>query len=125
MIGIVGLNDSEESFEFGHNSKNTHRLGPSVPEGSFCTDYEFIAEPVVEGSVEKDHTCIHVEASFIVHDLMSENISHGGSLGVSGIILDVVDSMQKVITERKTLFGYILLRPDLELEIRIELHVHL
>lgn len=75
----VGVSMADDPLKAGvarHRSEDTHILGPAMPKGVLAAHKGLVAEPFVDGFVEEEHACVHVNPALVVKYLMPHHIGH-------------------------------------------------
>lgn len=123
FVSVYVGDDPQKSGELGHDSEETHRLRPPMPESALSRQDCLVAQPLVKDIAEKHHARVHVEPPLPVKDFMSHHIRHCCPPRKTSEALHFVQCLKQIVAEGKVFTGDVCFTPYLEFEVRVELHI--
>jgi hypothetical protein len=82
-VPIVGY--APHVLDFGGVGEKTHALEPAVAEGLVDRDSDLVGSELIENRTEEVHAGIFPESSFMVEDLVAEDVGDGGQLVIRAV----------------------------------------
>ena len=120
-VGVAEVGDAPEVGQARHVGEEAHALQPTMPPALVHGDGQLVPEKLLENGAQQVDPCVLPEPAVAVQQLVPEDVRDHGQLVVGAALVELQQRLHEVVGQREPLPSYVLVTPELDLEVRVHL----